>query len=113
MFTSFNTLRFTFTTLLLTVFVPEPIVLNNAAPVLNNIQLEQNTVNGYALGGGGWTTSRWSNVGNPYVVQSDIAVDDMSTLTIDPGVVIKFWRSRLYVSGVLLAQGSADAPITA
>lgn len=93
-------------------YAGEPILLSNAAPTLTNIQLEQNNVNGYVLSAGGWTTSRWSNIGNPYVVQNDISVDDMSTLTIDPGVVIKFWRSRLYVSGVLLAQGSADAPIT-
>jgi len=93
-------------------YAGDPILLSNAAPTLTNIQLERNNVNGYALSSGGWTTSRWSNVGNPYVVQNDISVDDMSTLTIEPGVVVKFWRSRLYVSGVLLAQGSTDAPIT-
>jgi hypothetical protein len=92
-------------------YAGEPILLNNAAPTLANLQLEQNAVNGYALGGGAWTTSRWSNIGNSYVVASDITVDDMSTLTIDPGVVIKFWRSRLYVSGVLLAQGGDGQPI--
>ena len=57
---------------------------------MRDVQLGQNAVNGYALGGGGWTTSRWSNVGNPYVIASDITVDDMSTLIIDPGVVLKF-----------------------
>lgn len=92
-------------------YAGEPIVLSNAAPTLTNIQLEQNNVNGYALSSGAWTISRWSNVGNPYVVQNDISLNDMATLTIDPGVVIKFWRSRLYVSGVLLAQGSAEQPL--
>ena len=45
-------------------------------------------------------------------MQNDISLNDMSTLTIDPGVVLKFWRSRLYVSGVLLAQGGEGQLIT-
>jgi hypothetical protein len=50
-------------------------------------------------------------VGNPYLLNGNITVDDRSTLTIDPGVVVKAASVGLYVNGTLSAQGTADAPI--
>jgi hypothetical protein len=60
----------------------------------------------------------WTPTGSPYIVTGDVTVDYLATLTIEPGVVVKFqFRSSiydkvcLYVNGVLNAQGTAGSPI--
>ncbi len=87
------------------------ITLNRAAPILANIGVELNQLNGYALESGSWATSQWQNTGLPYVLKGDITIDDRSTLTIAPGVVVKAAGSALYVSGVLDAQGGDGRPV--
>ena len=57
----------------------------------------------------------WGLVGIPYVIRSGYVIVS-STLTIAPGVVVKFSRyqnadSRFYIDGVLSAVGTSAAPI--
>ena len=59
----------------------------------------------------------WNLVGSPYVVQNDIIVDFGATLTIDPGVIVKFSGPDSYsfsdieIYGKLIAEGTADKQI--
>ncbi len=57
----------------------------------------------------------WNVAGSPYVADGcSVYVNRGVTLTIEPGVVVKFgWKwDALYVDGRLLAQGTAGQPIT-
>lgn len=51
----------------------------------------------------------WTQAQSPYVVQSTVFVNQGVTLTIDPGVVIKFRTNltQLYVNGTLAVNGTA------
>ncbi|MFC2015927.1 Ig-like domain-containing protein [Chloroflexota bacterium] len=56
----------------------------------------------------------WTVEGSPYVVTCDIYVTTGTTLTIQPGVVVKFhgWWDDLMVDGTLIADATAESPIT-
>lgn len=55
----------------------------------------------------------WTLVDSPYVVSKDITVDPTATLTIEPGVEVRFGGNfTLYVQGTLNAIGTADRPLT-
>ncbi len=56
----------------------------------------------------------WSLASSPYRVTCDISVNAGVTLTIAPGVVVKFnsYYDTLWVSGRLVADGDAGQPIT-
>ena len=50
----------------------------------------------------------------PYIIGDDLTISASSTLTIDPGVVIKFteaFNSKFNVNGTLIAQGTEEQPI--
>jgi parallel beta-helix repeat protein len=50
----------------------------------------------------------WNPLGNPYIVVGDVTVPTGQTLTIEPGVVVKFdGVYSIYVSGILMAVGTA------
>jgi hypothetical protein len=55
----------------------------------------------------------WNLSGSPYVVSGPISVAENTTLTIEPGVIVKFLdiSSGLYVSGSLHAQGTETQQI--
>ncbi|MEW6541446.1 MAG: hypothetical protein AB1402_07530, partial [Bacillota bacterium] len=54
----------------------------------------------------------WTVAASPYHVTSSVTVNAGVTLTIEPGVVVKFGHNTgLYVDGTLLAQGTPAAPI--
>ncbi|MDD3363842.1 MAG: S-layer homology domain-containing protein, partial [Syntrophomonas sp.] len=54
----------------------------------------------------------WPNQGYPYYVTGNVTVAASKTLTIEPGVVVKFADNvGLYVSGNLIAQGTEGSPI--
>lgn len=56
----------------------------------------------------------WSIAGSPYVVDAflDINVLEGASLTVDPGVVVKFdYMSGILVSGSLVVNGSALSPV--
>ena len=92
-------------------YAANPVSLNNAAPTLTHIGMEQNQGNGYALSAGTWTTNRWQNTGLPYYLTGDVTVDERSVLTIAPGVMVKAKGSGVYVNGALDAQGTEAQPI--
>ncbi len=69
---------------------------------------------GIAIGGGTITTNRtWHYPGSnfPYFINGDVTVTDGVTLTLEPGVSLRFAQTRLWVTGTLLAQGNASMPI--
>jgi len=55
----------------------------------------------------------WSFSQSPYVVSGQVSVTEGATLTIEPGVVVKFLdvTSGLYVSGSLAVQGTESQPV--
>ena len=71
--------------------------------------------------GGNIINQTWTAANSPYIVQGDITVPVGSTLTIEPGVVMKFepktaFMVQLYstdkpANAVVKAQGTADKPI--
>ena len=54
----------------------------------------------------------WLKSSSPYVISSEIEIWDSATLTIQPGVVVKFKSGKsLSVAGHLVAQGTSGDPI--
>jgi|GEM_PF-5551521 parallel beta-helix repeat protein len=93
--------------------------LSNAAPTLSNLTFEQNYINGIEIPGGTKSASAtvtgetWQNTSIPYVVTGNLVIGQGFTLTITPGIIVKFATySRLYVDGALDARGTAADPIT-
>jgi parallel beta-helix repeat protein len=64
------------------------------------------------------TNTTWNLAGSPYVVTSGIVIGCNATLTIQPGVVVKFNQclaimvgSNAFGKGTLVARGTAESPI--
>ncbi len=58
-------------------------------------------------------SGNWNMAGSPYLIETDIFIPGGSTLTIDPGVEVRFaGHYQVYASGALKAIGTASAPIT-
>ena len=57
--------------------------------------------------------TNWTVAGNPYIVTSNALVSQGYTLTIDPGVIVKFNPScALQIDGQLIAVGTPASHIT-
>ncbi len=62
----------------------------------------------------------WTQAGSPYVIDDDVSICETATLTVDPGVVVKFeydhstyssgyqYTKRLIVHGVMIAEGTEE-----
>jgi hypothetical protein len=58
------------------------------------------------------TPTTWTMIQSPYIVHGNGVVKIISTLTVEPGVVVKFMGGgRLVINGNLVAQGTAGLPI--
>ena len=58
------------------------------------------------------TDTTWSVANSPYIVTSDVLVQIGVTLTIEPGVIVKFDSGiSIIVDGTLVSQGESIAPI--
>ncbi|UCF07283.1 MAG: right-handed parallel beta-helix repeat-containing protein, partial [Thermoplasmata archaeon] len=73
-----------------------------------------NETRGTVISGGHITAdTTWDTAGDPYLIEGDVIVDFGVTLTIEPGVRVRFKQNLyLYVVGNLTALGSAADPIT-
>ncbi len=59
------------------------------------------------VGGGMFSTTVWTPSGNPYIVTSNLIVMTGVTLTLDPGVVVKFEDgTNIEVRGSIIANGT-------
>lgn len=57
-------------------------------------------------------TTTWNTAGGVYIIENSISINSGVTLTIDPGVIVKFKSSKsLTVNGTLDAQGTSIANI--
>lgn len=64
------------------------------------------------VGGPIYTNTTWSLVNSPYIVVETVEVSQNVTLTIEPGVVVKFDDGRrLLVDGTLAARGTSNNSI--
>ena len=95
-------------------------------PSLNSVVFSDNDANGMEIRGGTVTAnSTWDQVGVTYVVANDVTVDWNTTLTLAPGLIVKFIgdgpgstscgdtrnQRNLFVKGTLIAEGISSNPI--
>ena len=85
----------------------------NSLPILTNNTYTNNGINGLAVQGGTITSdTTWNMTDTSYYIIDDVAVGVGSTLTISPGVVVKFNDYRaLLVQGALRVLGTPDAMV--
>ncbi len=80
--------------------------------------LQGGRVPGFLAGPTEWTTATiaanttWTAMGSPYLVRVNVTVNSGVTLTVEPGVVVKFDSGKSLLSiGTLLAIGNSNQPI--
>jgi parallel beta-helix repeat protein len=71
------------------------------------MNFENETALGTSVGGIIDTNTTWDLAGSPYIVINDVFVESGVTLTIEPGVQVKFnGLYKIYVDGTLMAVGT-------
>ena len=83
-------------------------------PTISAVSLVSSRRNGIGLVTGSYSANlRLNVVGLPYIVDSDLTVAAGATMTVDPGVIVKFEGSgtELLVNGRLAADGTSSQPI--
>ncbi len=90
-----------------------PIRLDKVSPTLENLTIEHSHRNAAQLIGGGWTTQTLRSKTVVYWIYDDhLYVLAANTMTILPGVKIKFYEGHgLIVLGKLLAEGTPAEPL--
>jgi hypothetical protein len=54
----------------------------------------------------------WTSTNSPYTLTGDVFINNGVTLTVQPGVTVNFGSHKIYVNGVLNAQGTSSNYIT-
>ena len=95
--------------------------IGQAYPVYSGNTLSANVLKVVAVNGSITANTTWQNIQGlnmPYLITDDLNVNSGVTLTIDPGVVVKFQyqsngysKRRMLVYGTLTAQGTSGSPI--
>jgi len=83
-------------------------------PQLSNLTVTGNGIDAIVFGTGDLTGARvWKNLGIPYIMLGDQNIPGGATLTVEPGVEVRFGNfAGLWVRGTLKAMGTAAQPIT-
>jgi hypothetical protein len=86
----------------------------STSPSLSGVTAVGNGIDAIAIGGGTVTGSRtWNNLGIPYHILGSQTVAAGATLTVEPGVLVRFGQGAgLTVRGRLVANGTPTAWIT-
>jgi hypothetical protein len=82
-------------------------------PVLRNLTIQGNGVDAIAIDGGNISLdSTWEKAGAPYLVGGQVFVHAPATLTVEPGVEVRFTPAgTLGIEGGLVAMGTEALPI--
>jgi parallel beta-helix repeat protein len=82
-------------------------------PTLTNNTYTENTYNGFYLDGGTIASDAlWDILDTSYFVTGDVFIGVGKTLTVDPGVVVKFYLGKtLVIDGTIRALGTSTEPI--
>ena len=95
-----RTLNHTWYRLLLSLLITSLLLASHVPPAKAST-----IINGGAIIG----NQTWTQVGSPYIITADLTVVENATLTIEPGVSVRFDRGvGMLVEGALIARGSAD-----
>ncbi|MBN2056007.1 right-handed parallel beta-helix repeat-containing protein, partial [bacterium] len=102
-------------------FTPGP--ATEAPTVLPSVTPLRTPVPGTHLSGTICEDVTWTAAGSPYIIDSDLTICSTATLTMEPGVIVKFaynhgnysggyqYTTRLLIDGILLAHGTLQQPI--
>ncbi|MBW7884164.1 MAG: matrixin family metalloprotease [Caldilineaceae bacterium] len=86
--------------------------LQNASPKLSGITFQDNALNGVEVAAENLASDTWDNSEVVYIVTHDVTIPADQTLTVMPGIVVKFASgANLYVDHGLHAAGTDNAPI--
>ena len=75
---------------------------------LANIGAADTSVSGFIF-----TDTIWTLAGSPYIVVDNVFIDSSATLTVEPGVTVKFNNAKaLQIDGTLIARGTSSNKVT-
>ncbi len=78
-------------------FSPGNINLTQADTIISSNNITQDTI--------------WTPEGSPYFIRETIIIQEGITLTIEPGVIVKFRQNSLIANGTLNASGEENNPV--
>jgi parallel beta-helix repeat protein len=86
---------------------------SHSFPTATGNEMQRNAGNGLEIRGGDMgVIGSWSNTGVVYVVTRSFSVNNNATLTIDPGVIVKFVENgHINIKGSFLSLGTASQPV--